>query len=128
VNHTPGDVVFETTLPGANREQLRQFSTGTEDPNPIHIDEEFARTAGFDQVLQQGPMTTAHFARLLIRAVGNDRLSWLDMSFLAPVYPDEALTLRAVITDVADDLATCELTAAKADGTPTAKGEAAFQI
>ena len=127
MSHSAGDLVFETTLPGADREQLRQFSAGTEDPNPIHLDEDFAKAAGFEQVLQQGPMTTAHFARLLSGAVGQDRLSWLDVSFLAPVYPDEALTLRAVVTNVAEGVATCELSAAKADGTPTAKGEAAFR-
>ena len=126
MSQAEGDIVFETTLPGADRERLRQFSAGTEDPNPIHVDDGFARAAGFDHVLQQGPMTTAHFARLMSGAVGQDRLGWLDVTFLAPVYPDEALTLRAV-TSVANGEVICELSAAKADGTPTAKGEAAFR-
>ena len=55
-------------------------------------------------------------------------LSWLDVSFLAPVYPGEALTLKAVVAKVDAGIATCELAANKADGTPTAKGEAGFKL
>src|SRR5262249_57879847 len=61
----PGDVVLDQTLPGASRAAIALFSQATEDPNPIHVDEEFAKRCGFPQVIQQGPMTTAHFARLL---------------------------------------------------------------
>ena len=123
---TAGDVVFETIVPGADRARIAEFSAGTEDPNPIHTDEAFARAAGFPTVLQQGPMTTAHFARLLAETVGPERLRWLDVTFTAPVYPDEALTLTAVVAGVRDRIVTCTLRAAKADGTATAKGEAGF--
>ena len=61
----PGDTIFDVTRPGASREQLAAFSIGTEDPNPIHVDEAFAKSAGFPTVLQQGPMTTAHLGALL---------------------------------------------------------------
>lgn len=121
-----GEVIFETVQPGAGREQIADFSAGTEDPNPIHVDEAFARAAGFPTVLQQGPMTTAHFARLLAAAVGRERLRWLDVSFTAPVFPDEPLTLKAVVTSVRDGVVSCALTAQKADGTATARAEAGF--
>lgn len=126
--YTPNDVIFETTVPGADRARLADFSQGTEDPNPIHVDEDFAKAAGFPTVIQQGPMTTAHFARLLAEKVGRDNLRWLDVSFTAPVFPGEDLILKAVTTDVADDIVTCTLTAEKADGTLTARAEAGFGI
>ncbi|MDE0256111.1 MAG: MaoC family dehydratase, partial [Rhodospirillaceae bacterium] len=98
----------------------------TEDPNPIHTDEEFAKAAGFPTVLQQGPMTTAHFARLLAERVGQDRLRWLDVTFTAPVFPEEDLKIEAVVTAVDGEAVTCALTASKGDGTVTAKAEAGF--
>ena len=120
-----GDIVLDATVPGKNREQLALFSHGTEDPNPIHVDEDFAHRAGFPTVLQQGPMTTAHFARLLEAQLGAGRLRFLDLDFTAPVFPGEDLTLTAVV-DSTDDLVRCTLTAVKADGTITAKGLVAF--
>ena len=122
-----GDRLFDTTLPGADRARIAEFSVATEDPNPIHTDEDFARAAGFPTVLQQGPMTTAHFARLLAERVGQDRLRWLDVTFTAPVFPGEALRIEAVVTAVREDAVACTLTAAKADGTVTARAEAGFE-
>lgn len=121
-----GDVVFDVTWPGASRGQIALFSQATEDPNPIHVDEAFARRAGFATVLQQGPMTTAHFARLIEQQVGRGRLEVLDVNFVAPVFPDEALRLVATVTEVGARV-TCALLAAKADGTETARGEAIFR-
>ena len=120
------EVLFDVIWPGASRDQLALFSEGTEDPNPIHVDEAFAKRAGFPTVLQQGPMTTAHFARLLEDRIGRDRLEILDVNFLAPVFPEEDLRLVATVTE-AGARVTCALVAAKADGTETARGEATFR-
>jgi len=119
-----GDLIFDVTWPGASREQIGLFSQGTQDPNPIHVDDDFARRAGFPQVLQQGPMTTTHFARLLEQQVGRDRLKVLDVTFTAPVFPEETLRLVATVRDPGGPEVTCELSATKEDGTQAAKGEA----
>ncbi len=121
-----GDVLFRHEQPGATREAIALFSEATEDPNPIHTDLAFARSCGFPQVIQQGPMTTAHFARLLASNVGARRLKVLDLTFLAPVFPDEALALTATIAKIEDDM-TVDLSATKRDGTMTAKGHAVIQ-
>lgn len=120
-----GDVLFETTLPPAGRSRVAAFSEGTEDPNPIHVDDAFAKAAGFADVLQQGPMTTAQFARLLDVHTGDGRTKLLDVFFTAPVFPDDTLTLKAEVTEVGD-VVRCALSAHKADGTQTAKGIAEF--
>jgi acyl dehydratase len=117
----PGDLVLDQTLAGASRAAIALFSEATEDPNPIHVDEDFARRCGFPQVIQQGPMTTAHFARLLARHFGPARLKLLDVTFTAPVFPEEGLRLTARVAKVEGDIM-LELAAAKADGTTTAKG------
>lgn len=118
----PGDVIFDEARPGASREQLALFSAGTEDPNPIHVDDAFARRAGFATVLQQGPMTTAHFAMMLAAAFGA-RLRSLDVTFTAPVFVGDALRLVAKVESVGDTIA-LSLTATKPDGTQTARGTA----
>jgi acyl dehydratase len=119
----PGDVLFEITLPASDRAQLAAFSEATQDPNPIHVDEAFAKAAGFPTVLQQGPMTTAQFARLLEAHAGGRRLGLLDLFFTAPVFPGDRLVLTAKVAE-AGDVIRCALSAHKIDGTQTAKGVA----
>ena len=116
-----GDVLFEEEIPPSGRERVALFSEATEDPNPIHVDDDFAHKAGFKTVLQQGPMTTAQFARLLGNTVGRDAVRLLDITFTAPVYPDEALILRAEVVETGA-VTRCALSATKRDGTQTAKG------
>jgi acyl dehydratase len=119
----PGDILFEVKLAPADRGRIAAFSHGTQDPNPIHVDEAFAQAAGFPTVLQQGPMTTAHFARLLEEHAGGGCTKVLDVFFTAPVFPDDALVLKAEVVAV-EDVIRCALTAHKADGVQTAKGSA----
>lgn len=128
----PGALVLDVTTPGCTREQLALFSAATEDPNPIHVDDDFARRAGFPAVLQQGPMTTAYFAHYLAERFGR-RLVALDIGFTAPVLVGERLRLTATVTAAAATAEagagtkaglTLALVAAKLDGTPTARGTA----
>jgi len=95
-----GQLVFDRRVAGASREAIAMFSEATQDPNPIHVDDAFAKACGFPQVIQQGPMTTAHFARILAEAVGADRLKVLDVTFTAPVFPQEALALSGRVSKV----------------------------
>ena len=117
----PGDIVFRHEVPGSSMPAIAMFSIATEDPNPIHTNEQFAHDCGFPQVIQQGPMTTAHFARLLAETVGANRLKVLDLSFTAPVFPEEPLTLTATVRKIEANI-TIDLSAEKKDGTVTAKG------
>ena len=126
--YSPDDVIFETVAPGSDKARLVLFSAGTEDPNPVHLDDDFAKEAGYPTVLQQGPMTTAHFSRLLAEKVGQDNLISLDVRFTGPVFLDEDLTMTAIVTGVEDSVVTCALTAAKPDGSLTAKATAEFRI
>ena len=120
----PGQVVFDTEVPGSSRPTIALFSEATEDPNPIHVDAAFARRCGFPDVIQQGPMTTAHFARLLAAAFGGERLRVLDVSFSAPVFPLEALRFKATAGETTSGRVHLDLVAEKADGTVTARGYA----
>jgi acyl dehydratase len=117
-----GDILFEETIAPAGRERVALFSEATEDPNPIHVDDDFAHRAGFRTVLQQGPMTTAQFARLLARVVGDDAVTVLDVTFMAPVYPEDTLTLRAEVAEPGPVTTRCSLIAINDNGIQTARG------
>ena len=116
-----GDTLFEQRLAPSGRHRVALFSEATQEPNSIHVDDAFAAKAGFGNVLQQGPMTTAQFARLLTDVAGKSTVKTLDVTFTAPVYPEDELILKAEIIE-AGPVIRCALTASKADGTLTAKG------
>jgi len=123
----PGQLLFEQRLPPSGRQRVALFSEATQDPNPIHVDDQLAQRAGFPTVLQQGPMTTAQFARLLEQTVGGASLRVLDVTFTAPVFPEDSLTLRAEVVEVGANVR-CALSATKPDGTRTATGTAELRL
>lgn len=67
------------------------------DYNPLHVDPEVARAAGFDRPILHGLAAYGMVGRALIRALcgdAPDRLRRLDVRFTSPVYPGEPLRLE----------------------------------
>jgi acyl dehydratase len=123
-----GDDLFSATLPGSSRSQIAAFSEATQDPNPIHVSKASAQTSGFADVIQQGPMTTAHFARLLSQAVGAKAMTSLDVTFLAPVFPEQDLHIVGTVVRVQAGEVEIALTAETLAGVHTAKGAAILAV
>jgi len=71
------------------------------DPNPLHVDPEAARAAGFDRPILHGLCTYGIVARAIIASICNHdagALQRLQMRFLAPIYPGEvSLPLNDVV-------------------------------
>ena len=63
------------------------------DYNPLHVDPDFARDAGFDQPILHGLSTYGHVCRLLVKARGDAAMRMMDCRFTAPVFPAETLTV-----------------------------------
>ena len=66
------------------------------DDNPLHIDPDFAKRAGFDGPILHGLSTYGHAARGIVAVFAQgraDALRMMDCRFTAPVYPGEALVL-----------------------------------
>ena len=86
-----------TLATAANQAQIYRLSG---DLNPLHIDPEVAKGAGFDGPILHGLATYGVIGRALLAArCGNDpaRLTRIDGRFSAPVYPGE--TIETTIWD-----------------------------
>ncbi|MBF9033323.1 3-alpha,7-alpha,12-alpha-trihydroxy-5-beta-cholest-24-enoyl-CoA hydratase [Rhodobacterales bacterium HKCCE2091] len=80
------------TLPTASNQALIYRLSG--DVNPLHIDPEVARTAGFDRPILHGMCTFGVAGRALLGALcGNDpdRFRSMRCRFTAPVYPGDTI-------------------------------------
>jgi acyl dehydratase len=87
------DPDYTITLPTSVTQAATYRLSG--DRNPLHIDPEHARRAGFDRPMLHGLSTMGLASRALIHSVcGGDanRLSSIAARFTAPVYPGEAIT------------------------------------
>jgi acyl dehydratase len=92
------------TMPTSPVQTLLYRHAGNDD-NPVHVDPDFARAAGFDGPILTGQNTLGFACRALVETVaeGNpDRLSSIEGRFGKPAYNGDALTTRIWTThDVA---------------------------
>lgn len=72
----PRDTAWQTELrlPPITRATLARFAEASGDLNPIHLDPDFARAAGFDDVFAQGMLSMAYLGRLLTHRLPQERL------------------------------------------------------
>ncbi|MGD9946740.1 MAG: MaoC family dehydratase [Burkholderiaceae bacterium] len=124
----PGTVVLSQRQPPVTRVQIAWYLVASCDLNPIHVDEPFARQAGFQTVVGQGMLPLGFLARELVRIVGLQRIRRLGGDFVGPVLPDDALTIELRVLqrhEAADGLELrWQLTASGDDGKPRVRGHA----
>jgi acyl dehydratase len=88
------------TLPPLNRATLALYAGGSGDHVPLHIDSEFAKTAGYPDVFMHGMLGMAYVGRLLTNWVAQERVRNFSARFVAITYPGEVLTASAKVVEV----------------------------
>lgn len=86
----------ELSFPPLTRTQLALFAGGSGDHNPLHVDSDAARAAGFDDVFAQGMLPMALLGRALTGRVAPQAVVSLDARFTAICHVGDALTVTAV--------------------------------
>jgi acyl dehydratase/putative sterol carrier protein len=79
-------------------DQSRDYALASLDDNPIHVDENIAKAAGFASIINHGLCTLALSARTLVDALGGHepaQLHRVGARFSAPVFMGDRLTVRA---------------------------------
>lgn len=115
-----------------SRTTLALFAGASGDHNPIHVDIDAAKAAGFDDVFAHGMLSMAHLGRLVTSWVPQSQLRALSTRFTAitPVLAQPTCTGTVVSVDDVDGerRATVEVTITLADGTVTLSGEAVVAL
>jgi acyl dehydratase len=111
-----------------SRTTLALFAGASGDHHPIHIDLDYARAAGLDDVFAHGMLSMAYVGRLLTNWLPQNDLRSLDVRFTAitPVHARPTCTGRITAIEQVDGerRATIELAVTLADGTVTLLGTA----
>lgn len=87
----------ELELPPLSRAGVALFAGGSGDHNPVHIDIDAARSAGFDDVFGQGMLSMALLGRLLTSRSDPRALRSFGARFEAPFRIGDILLMRAVV-------------------------------
>lgn len=107
---------------------IRGFAEISGDRNPVHLDDEFAKTTRFGRRIAHGMITGALISRALATELPGPGAIYLGQSlrFVAPVYVDEEIEIHLRITQVKEEkgILTIETLARRLNGEPLATGEA----
>ncbi|NEK56470.1 dehydratase [Geodermatophilus sabuli] len=128
----PGTQLPDLPLPPISRATLALFAGASGDHNPIHIDLDFARAAGQDDVFAHGMLSMAYLGRLLtdLVPVGAIRSYTVRFAAITPVHAEVTCrgTVASVETVDGERRARLQLEARLADGTVTVRGEAVVAV
>jgi 3-hydroxybutyryl-CoA dehydratase len=75
------------------REELLRYAQASGDMNPLHLDPEAARRAGFPDVIAHGMYSAGLVAADLVRRYGEGALLHYAVRFRSPVHLGDTLTL-----------------------------------
>ena len=121
-----------TTTKQITDEVVRNFAELSGDFNPIHLDEEFAKTTRFGKRIAHGMISGALISAVLGYQLREMSVVYLSqtMKFTAPVFIDDTVTATATILAIREDkpIVTVETICTNQNGETVVKGESAIMI
>ena len=81
------------------------FAAVTGDHNPVHVDEEFAKTTRFGRRIAHGMLTASLISSVLANKLPGEGSVYLGqtLKFVAPVFPGDEITARVTIKEIRED-------------------------
>lgn len=95
----PEQTVAELNLPPLNRTTLALFAGASGDHNPIHIDIDFARSAGMPDVFGHGMLAMAYVGRVLTQWVPQNQVREFSARFVGITHLGNELRCRASVME-----------------------------
>jgi acyl dehydratase len=114
------------------RHMFVRYAGASGDLNPMHYDDELARSAGYPSVFAQGLLSAALLAGFATDWLGARNVRRFGVRFREQVWPGDVLTCSGVVAAVVEesdgDRLTVELTATRQTGGIAITGNAEFLI
>jgi acyl dehydratase len=83
------------------REEVKAYADASGDQNPLHQDDNFARTVGFPGIIAHGMFTMAHLTKAVTEWLGDPgALKRMKVQFRAVVFMDEEIVARGRIEEL----------------------------
>jgi len=110
---------------------VRQFAEMSGDFNPIHVDDDYAKTTRFGRRIAHGMIVGALISRSLNEKIGGGGVYLgQNLKFVNPVFIDDTITIELTITGLRKEkgIATVETLAKKQTGEIVVKGDAIIMM
>ena len=127
-----GDSLPTVVKPPISRTTLALFAGGSGDHNPIHIDIDYAKQAGFDDVFAHGMLSMAYLGQLLTNWAPQKALRSYSVRFRAITHIGDEISCSGRVSEVFqennENRVRIELTAANQNGDVKLIGEAVIGV
>lgn len=111
---------------------VRAFAELSGDFNPIHLDDEFAKTTQFKKRIAHGMISGALISAVLGYEFKQRKVVYLSqtLKFTAPVFLDDTVTATATVTNIREDkpIVTLETICTNQNDEMVVKGEAVVMV
>lgn len=128
----PGDQASSREFGPLTRQMFVRYSGASGDFNPMHYDDELARSAGHPSVFAQGMFSAALLAGFAIDWLGAPSVRRFGVRFREQVWPGDVLTCAGTIVAVSEedevDRVSVELTATRQTGGVAITSTAEFAV
>jgi acyl dehydratase len=94
-----GDSTTTLQVPAISRTTLALYAGASGDHNPMHIDIDFARAAGVDDVFAHGMLSAAYVGRMVTDWAGQERVRSLSIRFTGITAVHDAPTCTGVVAE-----------------------------
>ena len=99
---TVGERIIYKEFPPITRHRLALYCGASGDHNPIHVDLDFAKQAGFPDVFSHGMLVMAYLGQALTDAVPPPRLRSFSTRFVAITQLGARLTCEGHVSELID--------------------------
>jgi acyl dehydratase len=111
---------------------VQAFADVTGDHNPIHLDDEFAKSTRFGRRIAHGMLSASLISSVLANKLPGEGSVYLGQSlqFVAPVFPGDEVTARVTVKEIREDkpIVKLETTCVNQRGDTVIRGEATVLI
>lgn len=92
-----GDELEVEVTDSLDRTDFVRYAGASGDFNPLHVDEVYARNAGYDSVVGHGMLVCGYLSQVVSGWLGVQFLSTLDVRFVSKVRPGDAVIVRCEV-------------------------------
>lgn len=125
----PGDALPELRVT-PDTGLTKRYAEASGDPNPIHTDEDFAKSVGLPGTILHGLWSMAQVARAHTQAAGGDprTLKRLSVQFRGMGFPEQEIVVTSTVKDASDGRLVTDTVAAQGDNQIIRNAEAELAL
>jgi len=113
-------------------DDIQKFADASGDHNPLHLDDEFAKSTRFGRRIAHGMLSASLISAVIANQLPGQGSIYLGqtLKFVAPVFPGDTITARVTVISIRDDkpVMKLETVCSNQHGEVVIKGEATVLV